>query len=124
MKNGRSSPFQIVEFGEIPVFLPFKTRFRPRSNPFFTPFQPVFYPVFFPFLPLSFPVLVPFLYCLAIISNMRHFQPNHWTTSDHHWSAGPVGGLYLWRGDAQNQFVRYVLLPRMGASKAAASGRR
>ena len=26
-KNGRSTPFQIVEFGEIPFFLPFKTSF-------------------------------------------------------------------------------------------------
>ena len=70
--------------------------------------KPVFYPVPTHFLPLSFPVLVPFLYCLPIISNTRHFQPNHWTTSDHHWSTGPVGGLNLWRRDARNQFVRYV----------------
>ena len=67
-KNGRSTPFQIVEFGEIPFFIPFKTRFGPRSNPFFTPVPTRFLPRFFPFLPLSFPVLVPFLYCLAIIS--------------------------------------------------------
>ena len=60
-KNGRSLPFQILEFGEIPFFTPFKTHFCPRSNPFF-------YPIPTPFLPLSFPVLVPFLYCLAIIS--------------------------------------------------------
>ena len=67
-KNGRSTPFQIVEFGEIPFFLPFKTSFCPRSNPFFFPFQPVFYPVPNPFLSLSTPVFFPFLYCLAIIS--------------------------------------------------------
>ena len=71
MWNGQERPFHAVPNCRIwrdSVFLPFKTRFGPRSNPFFTPFQPVFYPVFFPFLPLSFPVLVPFLYCLAIIS--------------------------------------------------------
>ena len=38
-KNGRFTPFQIVESGEIPFFILFKTRFCPRSNPIFTPFQ-------------------------------------------------------------------------------------
>ena len=45
-KNGRSSPFQILESGEIPFFIPFKTRFCPRSNPVFTPFFPVLAPFF------------------------------------------------------------------------------
>ena len=39
---------------------------------------------------------------------MRQLRPNHWTTSDHHRSAGPVGGLYSWRGDARDQFAQYV----------------
>ena len=56
-KNGRSTPFQIVEFDEIPFFLPLKTYFGPRSNPFFTPF-----------FSRSCPFLFPFLYSLAIIS--------------------------------------------------------
>ena len=52
-KNGHSTPFQIVEFGEILVFLPFKTRFGPRSNPFFTPFFSRSCPFLFPFLSRS-----------------------------------------------------------------------
>ena len=78
-KNGRSSPFQILEFGEIPFFIPFKTRFCPRSNPFFTPFQCRFCPFLFPFLSHSCTTLLSYL-------DARQLQPNHWTTSDHHWS--------------------------------------
>ena len=66
-KNGRSTPFQIVEFGAIPFFC----RLKPVSAPVPTRFFPVptrFYPVPNPFLPLSTPVFFPFLYCLAIIS--------------------------------------------------------
>ena len=66
----------------------------------------VFYAVQSPFLTLCKPVLAPFVsrpwfYCTAYLSYLdtRHFEPNHWTTSDHHWSIGPVGRLYSWKGD-------------------------
>ena len=52
-KNGRSTLFQIVEFGEIPFFC----RLKPVSNPVPTHFLPRF-----------FPVLAPFLYYSAITS--------------------------------------------------------
>ena len=35
-----------------------------------------------------------------------------------------MGGLYSWRGDARDQFCAICLFPRVGASKAAAAGRR
>ena len=107
-KNGRSSPFQILEFGEIPflyrlkpVFAPVPTHFLPRSNPVFTPFFSRSCPFLFLFLSCS---------CTAWLSHLdaRQLQPNHWTTSDHHWSTGPVGGLSSWRGDTRDQFPRYV----------------
>ena len=73
-----------------PPSAPVPTRFLPRSNPIFTPFFS--------------------RSCTALLSYLdaRQLQPNHWTTSDHHWSAGPVGGLYSWQGDARDQFGRYI----------------
>ena len=51
VKNGRSTPFQIVEFGEIPFFCrlksvsaPIPTRFFPRSNSFLPRSKPIFAP--------------------------------------------------------------------------------
>ena len=84
-----------------PIFAPVPTRFLPRSNPVFTPFFSRSCPFLFLFLSCS---------CTAQLSHLdaRQLQPNHWTTSDQHWSAGAVGGLYSWRGDAREQFARYV----------------
>ena len=104
-KNGRSTLFQIVEFGEIPFFMPFKTSFYPVPTRFLPRSKPVLDPVPNPFLPLSTPVLVPFLYCLAIKSRC---MPVAAQPLDHVGSSpvrGPVGGLYSWRGDARDQFA-------------------
>ena len=59
-------------------------------------------------LPFSFPI--PSLSCTVYLSypDTRPFGHNHWTTLDHHWSAGPVGGLYLRQRDARDQFEQYV----------------
>ena len=55
MWNGEERPFHAVPNCRIwrdSVFLPFKTRFCPRSNPFFTPFFPVLAPFFSRFCPV------------------------------------------------------------------------
>ena len=104
MWNGEERPFHAVPNCRIwrdSVFYAVK-------NQFLTPFQPVFYPVPNPFLPLSTPVLAPFLYCLAIISRcvLVAAQPlDHVGSSPVH---GPMEVLYSWRGDAKDQFARYV----------------
>ena len=82
----------------MPTFTPFLPRhqFLPRQ---------AFYPNFTPFAILC-ALRLP---CFYPRGKTAHFLlVNHWTTSDHHWSAGPVGGLYSWRGDAKDQFVRCV----------------
>ena len=104
-KNGRSTPFQIVESGEIPFFMPFKTRFCPVPTPFLPLSKPLLDPFLNPLLPLSKLVLVHFLYCLAIIFRCT---PVAAQPLDHVGSSpvcGPMGGLYSWRGDARDQFV-------------------
>ena len=53
-KNGRSTPFQIVECGEIPFFC----RLKPVSDPVPTRFLPRFFPVLAPFFSRSCPILV------------------------------------------------------------------
>ena len=81
---GLSCPFQILEFGEIPVFVPFKTHF--------CPFQTRSW---------------PFLYCSSIISR---YVPLVAQPLDHLGPSlvyGLVGGLYSWLGDARGQFAQY-----------------
>ena len=87
----RSSPFQILEFGEILFFILFKTRFLPLLKTVLDPVPMLFLtrskPIFAlskPLFPLSKPV--PSLSCTAHLSYLDtcHLQPNHWTTSDHH----------------------------------------
>ena len=67
-KNSRSTPFQIVEFGEIPFFCRLKPVFAPVPTHYLPRSKPVLDPIPNPFLPFSTPILVPFLYYLAIIS--------------------------------------------------------
>ena len=84
-----------------PVFALVPTPFLPLSKPILDPFLN-------PFLPLSTPALVPFLYCLTIISRCTLVAAQ---LLDHVGSPPVrrlVGGLDSWRGDARDQFARYV----------------